>query len=540
MNNRHKSAAVVALAVTGSRLLGLVREQVFVALFGAGKYLDAFLAAFQIPNLFRDLFAEGALSTAFTATFAKAFETETKEAACRLVNLLLSAVILVAGLFCLVGIAASPWLVRVLSFGFAEVPGKMELAVSLTRMLFPFILLVTLASVVMGVLNARMVFGLPAMTSPVFNLVTVVAGVGLAYLLDPQDSWLAPHFTERALYGLALGALLGGLVQLLMQLPALWRAGCHFRFDVDLRDSRVRQVWALAWPSLIAGAAIQINVLINGMFASDINGARVWLNCAFRLMQYPVGVFGVAIATVTLPLVARHHARQDLIAIGRTVEEALRLALFLTVPATVGLVLLAPDIVRLIYEHGEFSAGDTWVTAMALRAYAIGLCGYAAIKVLIPCFYAMDRRYTPLLIGIGAVVANVVLNSLLMKVFHASHVELAATTGCLALVTCVQMGYYLRRYISYGGLRDWLLFATTVGASALACGAVVLFLKRALAEVSDGLGWRLLAVLTMILAGMACYLLIAWFLHIEEVYHLARLFRRVSARSLARPQAPRA
>ena len=296
----------------GSRILGLVREQVFAAMFGTGKCLDAFLAAFQIPNLLRDLFAEGALSTAFTTTFAKTLEKEGEPPAWHLASLLFSAMILIVGTICVVGIAASPWLVHVTNFGFHDTPGKYELTVSLTRILFPFILFVSLASVVMGVLNARHIFGLPASASTVFNLVSVIAGVLLGYAFDPQADWRHPNFGERALFGVTLGVLLGGLAQLGMQLPALWKLGFRFRWELKFNDPRLRKVWALAWPSMIAGCAVQVNVLINGMFASEINGARGWLNCAFRLMQFPIGVFGVAIATVTLPAVARLHARKDM------------------------------------------------------------------------------------------------------------------------------------------------------------------------------------------------------------------------------------
>lgn len=536
MSDRHRSVAVVALAVTTSRFLGLVRELVFVAMFGAGKFLDSFIAAFQIPNLFRNLFAEGALSTAFTATFSKTLHKEDETLTWRLANLLLTAVLLIMGTVCLLGIVASPLIVRVLNFGFNEVPGKFELTVTLTRALFPFILLVSLASVVMGILNARFIFGLPAMTSPVFNVVSMVSSVVLAYAFDPQPDWRAPHFTEKALYGLVLGVLLGGLAQLAMQLPALWRLGYRFRFQLNFRDTRLRYVWALTWPSMIAGATVQFNVLINGMFASEINGARVWLNCAFRLMQYPVGIFGVAIATVTLPLVAHHHARRELDSIGRTVEEALRLALFLTVPTTAGLIVLAPDIVRVIYEHGEFTAGDTWVTAMALRAYLLGLCGYVAIKVLIPCFYAMDRRMTPLYMGLGSIAACLILNFLVMKYLRASHVGLALITGILALVNAAQLAYYLRQDVAYGRLRRWIGFAVTVGASALVCGMSVWFLKRTLAEVSDGLGWRIFALLLTIAAGTGLYLLTAWLLRVDEIHQLARMLRRVLAKTSARPE----
>lgn len=469
--SRRRAAGVVGLAVVGSRVFGLVRELVFAAMFGAGKQLDAFLAAFQIPNLMRDLFAEGALSTAFTATFAKTDEKEGPAAAWRLTNLLFSALLLGMGLVCIVGIAVAPAIVQLTSFGFHAVPGKFELTVSLTRLLFPFILFVSLAAVVMGILNARFVFGLPASASTVFNIVSVGSGVTLACVLDPQVDWLHPHFSERALYGVTLGVLLGGVAQLGVQLPALWRQGYRPRWQFSLRDTGLRQVWALMWPSVIAGAAVQVNVLVNGMFASEIDGARSWLNCAFRLMQFPIGVFGVAIATVTLPAVSVHHAREDLGAFGRTVEEALRLAFFLTIPAAVGLFVLAPDLIGLIYEHGRFDAEDTLRTAAALRAYSVGLAGYAAIKVLTPCFAALNRPRTPLRVSLVGIAVNLVSNLMLVKVLGWGHAGLAATTSAVALLNFVQLALALRAHVPLGDLRHWLrLLASVLGGAAL-CGA---------------------------------------------------------------------
>ena len=296
-----RSAGIVSLAVIGSRLLGLVREVVFVALFGAGKYWDAFLAAFQIPNLLRDLFAEGALSTAFTTTFTQTFEKDGAESAWRQARLVLSAILVLGGLVCLVGIVLSPWIVALTSHGFHQVPGKFELTVQLTRILFPFILFLSLASVVMGILNARFVFGWPASASMFFNLISILAGVGLAFVFEPQSNLHAINFGERGLMGVSLGVLLGGLAQLCVQLPALWRTGFKWSWTFNLNDAQLKQIWRLMLPSIVAGAAVQVNVLVNGVFASEINGARSWLNCAFRLMQFPIGVFGVAIATVTLP-----------------------------------------------------------------------------------------------------------------------------------------------------------------------------------------------------------------------------------------------
>lgn len=526
MSNRHKAAGIVGLAVVGSRILGLVREQVFAAMFGAGKCLDAFLAAFQIPNLLRDLFAEGALSTAFTTTFTKTLEKEAEPPAWHLASLLFSAMIVIMGGICVIGIAASPLLIQITNFGFHEVPGKFDLAVRLTRILFPFILLVSLASVVMGILNARHIFGLPASASTVFNLVSVLSGVVLAYAFDPQANWRYPQFGERALYGVTLGVLLGGLAQLGMQLPALWKLGYRFHWHIDFQNPRLRQVWALAWPSMIAGAAVQVNVLINGMFASEINGARVWLNCAFRLMQFPIGVFGVAIATVTLPAVARLHARSEMAAVGRTVEEALRLALFLTVPSTVGLVVLAPDIIRIIYEHGQFNAADTALTADALRAFSIGLCGYAAIKVMSPCFYALDRRRTPLMVSLKGIGICLVMNFLLVKGYHMGHVGLAATTGLIALLNSVQLVVYLRRDVDFGGIGRWFRFAIRIGVPALACGLALYFLKHWLAGFGQGFFWLVGALVAEIAVGGVVYIGLTWVFRVHETHDLAEMIRR--------------
>lgn len=530
MTDRRKAAGIVGLAVMGSRILGLVREVVIAGMFNAGKCLDSFLAAFQIPNLLRDLFAEGALSTAFTTVFSKTVEKEDERTAWHLASLLFTSLILLMGLICVVGIVASPLLVQITNFGFHQVPGKFELTVRLTRMLFPFIILVSLASVVMGILNARHIFGLPASASTVFNLVSVVSSVILAYVFEPQPDWRHPHFGEPALRGVALGVMLGGLAQLGIQLPALWRLGFRFKWELNLRDPRLRQVWALAWPSMIAGAAIQVNVLINGMFASEIDGARSWLNCAFRMMQFPIGIFGVAIATVTLPAVARLHARGEMAEAGKTIEEALRLALFMTLPAAVGLAVLAPEIIQVIYQHGKFTADSTAATAAALRAYAVGLAAYAAIKVLTPCFYALDRRRTPLNVSLVGIGLCIILNFILVKLFNMGHVGLAATTGCLALFNVAQLAFYLKRDVHFGTWRTWARFGAIVGFSAAACGATAWLLKNWLAGYTGNFTLLVLALLIEITAAGLVYFGLTLAFRIHETHYLISVIRRKWAR----------
>ncbi|MEI7436269.1 MAG: murein biosynthesis integral membrane protein MurJ [bacterium] len=527
MSGSVKAAGVVAVAVAGSRVFGLFRELVMAWLFGAGRQFDAFLAAFQIPNLLRDLFAEGALSTSFTTVFTQTSEKEGAARSWQLAARLVSTTILLLAGICLLGILLSPWIVALTNPGFHNVPGKFELTVGLTRVLFPFIMAVSLAAVAMGILNSRHIFGLPASASTMFNIVSVVCGVGLAFLLDPQADWRHPRFGDRGMYGVALGVLLGGLAQLAVQLPSLWREGFRWRWELAWRDPGLRRVWRLMVPSVMAGAAVQINVLVNGIFAAEINGGRSWLAYAFRLFQFPLGVFGVAIATVTLPAVARHFARGERVEFGRTVEDALRLALFLALPAAAGLVALAPDLIGVIYQHGRFTDSDTLKTAWALRAYTVGLAGYAVIKVLTPCFYALDQPKIPLRVSLLGVGVNLAVNIVLVKVLGWGHVGLALSTGILASVNGAQLLLAIRRQVSLGGRDVWIRFLAITLLGTLVCGAVAWTGGVALrAALGDGLAARLVSVGVAVAAGALSYGAVANAARLPEMTRILGGIRR--------------
>src|SRR5580704_8194564 len=269
-----RAAGVVGLAVLCSRVLGLAREQIFAALFGGGRVMDAFTIAFRIPNLLRDLFAEGALSTAFATVFARTAALEGEAAAWRLANKVATLAIVTLSAITVLGILSASWLVAALAPGFDA--SKAELTVTLTRVMYPFILLVSLAALVMGMLNARNVFGVPAMASSFFNLGSIIAGVLIGY-------WIDPLFGVRAILGLAIGTLIGGTLQLVVQLPALRRAGYVFRLDLRWRDPGVRAILRLMGPSVIAASTTQVNVLVNSVFASQLgDGPTFWLTVAFR------------------------------------------------------------------------------------------------------------------------------------------------------------------------------------------------------------------------------------------------------------------
>jgi putative peptidoglycan lipid II flippase len=469
-----KAAGIIGIAVMCSRVLGLARELIFAALFGGGVAMDAFTAAFRIPNLLRDLFAEGALSTSFVATFSKTIAQGGDGAAWRLANKVATLTAVVLGVLCVAGIVFSTDLVATLAPGFAA--DKAALTVQLTRIMFPFILLVSLAALVMGMLNSKSVFGIPAMASSFFNIGSIVGGVTLGY-------WMDPHFGPRALLGLAVATVIGGALQLAVQLPSLARLGYRFRPDFRWRDAGVKAILLLMGPAVIAASTTQFNVLVNSMFASTLgDGPIFWLAIAFRLMQLPLGVFGVALGTVTLPLLSRLVVAGHMAAFRTELARAMRLALLLTIPSTVGLIMLAEPIISVLYQHGKFNAYQAAQAAGALRFYAIGLAGYAALKVLVNAFYALDRRKTPMLVSFLAVALNLLFNWIFTFRLGWGHRGLAFSTGCIATVNFLLLYALMRRHLK--GLESRRMLAmlgkVAIASAALAavCAASVHWLLR--------------------------------------------------------------
>ncbi|MEA2624520.1 MAG: putative peptidoglycan lipid flippase [Candidatus Binatota bacterium] len=466
-----RSAGIVGVAVLGSRIAGLAREIVFATLFGAGRELDAFIAAFRIPNLFRDLFAEGALSAAFVPTFARTLDRDGQEAAWRLANRVLNGLLLVVGTITLLGVVFAPFLVDLIAPGFRSDPGKAELTILLARILFPFLLFIALAAVAMGVLNTFGVFGIPASASTFFNLGSIGVGLACATALAPDYVWavgsrLFGHATAiptdragPALVGMAIGTLAGGALQCLVQLPALVRAGFRYRLVAGFRDPAVAEILGLMAPATIGVAAVQVNVVVNTYFASTLgNGPVSWLSVAFRLMYLPIGMFGVALGTVALPSVVRAASRGDMEQFRRHVGEALRLVILLCVPAAVGLAVASRPVIAFIYEHGRFGPEDTRAAALALSAYAIGLTGYAAIKILGPAFYALKDAGTPMRVSLSSVFTNLVLNWSALNLLGLGHGGLALSTSLVALSNSAVL---YRRLVRRMGSLDSDLFRHT-------------------------------------------------------------------------------
>jgi integral membrane protein MviN len=536
-----KASGVIALAVMCSRVLGLVREVLFSALLGSER-LGAFIVAFRIPNLLRDLFAEGALSTAFVTVFSKKLETEGEQSAWALaakmftlVTVFMSAVtilgILVAGpLFDVIALNARP-----------EVREWRGLIVLLTQTMFPFILLVSLAALVMGMLNAKNVFGVPAMASSFFNIGSIAGGAALAWWLEPDfvrgafNLWHSHSeelpglpFGQRALLGLAIGTLVGGGLQFLIQLPSLRRAGFTFRPDFRWKDPGVSKILSLMVPSVIAASAVQVNVLVNTSFALDVDlGAAAWLNNAFRLMQLPIGIFGVAVATITLPVVSRIAAGEDRSAFGPVLGQALRLAAFLTIPAAAGLWVLAEPIIALIYRYGHFTDHASLMTSAALKFYAVGLIGYAGVKVLAPPFYAIDRKWTPMFVSFACIALNIGLNYVLVRRLGYDHRALAFSTTISAVLNFSVLYFLMRQSARMETLR----LVTTIAKcaiSAAAMAAVCWLLLTTIPEafLSASFPVRLGAVLGSILLSGGIYFVLCWIFRVEAMNDAIAAVRR--------------
>jgi len=531
-----RSAGVVSAAVLLSRLTGLAREIAFARLFGAGIVKDAYDVGFRIPNLTRDLFAEGALSSAFVPTFTRYLAQQGREEAAHLARLVATALMVIVGALCAAGIWFSPAIVSVFADSFHAIPGKFELTVALTRTMFPFLLLVALAAQAMGALNANNIFGIPALASTFFNLGSLGSGLLLAI-------FVAPRLDIPPIFGMAVGVVIGGALQLAFQLPALTRTGFHFRPAFDWSHPGLREIFALMGPAILGNASVQVNVLVNTWFATGLtdaagrvlNGPVSWLGYAFRFMQLPLGLFGVAIASAALPSVSRSAASGDHAELRSTLSHALSIVFLLTIPAAVGLIVLAEPMIAAIVQGGRFTATDTEQTALALACYAVGLPGYAAVKVLVPAFYALGNSRTPTLISFVSIAVNYSVAVTMIRVAGFGHAGLALSTSSVALFSFCALLWQMRQRL--GGIDGRMLLGavTRIALAAVPMGLVCWFASHWL-QMALGLSrWARLADLAVsVPLGLAVFYGVARILKIEVLDETVRAITEPLSRRLSR------
>lgn len=521
-----------------SRVLGLVRDQVLSFYFGASDAMDAYRVGFRFPNLFRDLFAEGAMSAAFVPTFTRHFAESGPQSAWRLANLMITALVVITGTIAVLGMVFAEPLVTLLAGRYAAVPGKLELTITLSRIMFPVLALIAVAAAAMGMLNSLRHFFIPALSPAMFNVVTIAAAVLVVPFFLPAGFGAAAPGSltlddlRLPIIVIAVSTVLGGVAQLALQLPALRREGFRLKPIIDWKDPGLRRVLMLMGPGTLGLAATQINLVVNMHLAvGQGSGVQTWIDLAFRLMYLPIGLFGVSIATAVLPTVSRHVVAKDTRASRETVADGLALMLALNVPATVGLIVLSVPIVRVIFEHGHFLPRDTLATAAALQLYAIGLVGYSVVRIASPTFYALGINRIPVIVSIITVIVNAALNWNLVNVM--GYRGLALGTSIAALFNATTLFVLLRRHL--GGLNESRLlssFIRIVVASA-AMGAVAMMTDRWLSTVlpSQTIVWQIVHVAADIGAALAALALSAWLLRVRELHEgmqmvLRRLRRR--------------
>lgn len=477
-------AGVIGAATLASRLLGFLRDVVVAYAFGAGPITDAFFVAFRVPNLLRRLLAEGALSTAFIPVFTEFLTLRSREEFNRMLRSVAGALLLALLSVTLVGILLAPWIVRVMAPGFAADPEQAGLATWLTRLLFPYLILVGLAALAMGVLNAHRRFFTGALAPAVLNLGMIVSVLALAPL------------GEVPIQSLAVGVLAGGLGQLLIQIPELRRLGVPLAPSAEVSHPAVRRIARLLGPSVFGLAAVQLSVFVNTFLASLLpEGSISFLYYADRVMEFPLGVFGIAVATAVLPSMAEQAARRDLARLTQTLNFAIRLSCFVTIPASVGLILLRVPITRVLFERGQFGSLNTEATAWALGFYALGLPAFAGTRIAAQAFYALGDTATPARIGIGAVALNVGFALALMGPL--AHGGLALASSCASTANLAGLLWLLRRRVGPLAisriLRSVALVSVATGLMAAWCGLLLLWWPAAGSRWVEA-GWLAVAI----------------------------------------------
>jgi putative peptidoglycan lipid II flippase len=516
---------------------------VIAFLFGAGDATDAFNVAFRIPNLLRNLFAEGAMSASLVPVFTQTRIEEGEERAWRVAGLVFRVLVGFLGLLTLLGILFSRPLAHFYAPAYEAVPGKFELTVRMTQIMFPFFPLVALAAVYMGILNACGRFFLPALSSAFFNLASVMTGVVFAKAVSHGHDF---GWGLQPIEGMAIGVIVGGAIQAFCQLPLLYRVGYRYpkpnilrgKFPIWYRDPALRKILVMMAPGILGLAATQISVLINTILATSQGaGAVSWLNYAFRLMQFPIGLFGVSLATATLPAVSELWVQRKLKQVSDTLSQALRHTFAINLPASAGLAFLGYPIIELIFQHGKFQAQDTQATALALAMYSIGLTAYSAVKILVPACYAMGNTRVPVVASVSSVVVTLILNLLLVHWIGFSGLALGTSLG--ALVNFVFLLFALREILSSQGesfdITGVLRSLVQNLAVSLLMGSLVYFSWKGLESVIPGAeagAWiRLIRLVFLMGEGVLLVLVLAWIFKLRETQGAVQyLMRKLKSR----------
>jgi len=510
METKHKIAkyaGIVILATIFCRILGLVREVVISNKYGISIETDAFFVAFMIPNLLRSFLAEGALNTAFIPVFTEYLTVQDKKKAEYFASNILNILSVVLFIVVLLGIWGAPLLINVIAIGFKSNIYKYELAVNLTRTMFPYIGFVAIAALFMGILNSYNHFLVPALSPAMLNISIIF----FAFILS----------LKYGIYSLAIGVILGGVGQVLIHLPVLIKNKINYKFIIDLKDPGVKKIMRLLLPAMLGLGVTQINVIVDKIIASNlIDGSISALYYANRLVQFPLGAFGIAISIAIFPTLSKHVAENDIFELKKSFLFGLKMLLFITFPSAVGLIVLKTPLVRLIFEHGIFNKIGTLMTADALMYYSIGLFAYASTRIITVAFYALKDTRTPVKIGIYIVFINIALDLILVR--YLAHSGLALATSLAAVINMFILLKGLHDKIGDTKLKAQALFILKVIISSIIMGISCIFISNYfenILELSSKIN-QTIQVTISILGGGGIYFACCYILHVQEIRSL--------------------
>lgn len=460
-----KSTAIVSLMTLVSRISGLVRDVVMANLLGASGVADAFFVAFRIPNFLRRIFAEGAFSQAFVPVFSELTARNTDEAKV-FVNAVSGILALITFVLSMLGVVFAPQIVSLFAPAYIDQPQQFAMTVDALRLMFPYLFCISLVAMSAGVLNTVNRFAIPAVTPVLLNVCLILA------------MWLLVPLMDSSARALAIGVLVAGVIQVLFQIPSLYRQGYLPSFRLDLKNTAVRKVYGLMLPAIFSVSVAQINMMVNTILATSlVTGSPSWLYYSDRLMEFPVGVFGIALATVVLPSLSKENASNDPLHFAKMLDWALRWVVIIAVPATFALFILATPLLSTIFQYNAFTVHDLAQSALALKAFSVGVCGFIFVKVLAPGFFARQDTKTPMKIAVIAVLANIALSLVLVKFY--THTGLALAISIAAWLNALLLFIVLWRQGVYQAQAGWLSFSLRIAFAVSVMSACLLFMQKA-------------------------------------------------------------
>jgi len=507
-----RAAGVVGIFTFLSRILGLVRDILIANFFGSGMSADAFFVAFRIPNLLRRLFAEGSLTVSFIPVFTEYLQNKSKEEAFLLARIVLTFLVCIVTAITILGIILSPLIVKVIAPGFGYMGDKYNLTVLLTRIMFPYIFLVSLLALFMGILNSLKHFSAPAI-APIFLNLSMIAAL----------IFIVP-FMRTPTVGLAIGVIVGGVIQMALQIPFLINKGLSFAPKWNVRHPALKKIGMLMLPTIFGSAIYQINQLIGTLLASLLReGSVSYLYYADRLVQFPLGVFAIAISTAVLPSLSREAAEGDIYRLKQTLSHALRLTMFIAIPAMAGLIVLRGPIITLLFQRGAFTSFTTTMTANALLYYSVGLWAFAGLRVFVSAFYSLQDTRTPVKVAVVAMIANIVFSLALMGPLK--HGGLALALSLASALQLFMLIFFLKKRL--GGIEGSVVIHSMVRSfiSSLIMGICIYLLAfNVFSGILEQKTFNLaLGILIIICAGLVIYIISAYVLGSKELVSLKEL-----------------